>query len=36
MEKGLRERAMAELVRTKKERFEKILQMHREIDGYSK
>jgi hypothetical protein len=35
-EKELRERALAELERTKKERFEKILSMRRQIDGFSK
>jgi len=35
-EKELRERALAELERTKKERFEKILSIRRQIDGFSK
>ena len=35
-EKELRERALAELERTKQERFEKILSMRRQIDGFSK
>ena len=35
-DKELRERALAELERTKKERFEKILSMRRQIDGFSK
>jgi hypothetical protein len=35
-QRELRERAMEELVRVKKERFEKILEMHRLIDGFSK
>ena len=35
-DKELRERALAELERTKKERFDKILSMRRQIDGFSK
>jgi hypothetical protein len=34
-ERNLRERAIQELEKAKKDRFEKILQMHRMIDGFS-